>query len=73
MDQILPPELNDLEFEAMRQLAVHPATTYIPYRVQARLKDVGYTTDVLGSIVLTEYSWQRLATDSVRTSTSHRA
>jgi hypothetical protein len=26
MDQILPPELNDLEFEALRQLAAHPTT-----------------------------------------------
>ena len=72
MDQILPPELNDSEFEAMRRLAVHPETTYIPYRIQARLKDIGYATDVLGSIVLTEYGWRRLAMGSVRTSTSHR-
>jgi len=26
MDQILPPELNDFEFEALRQLAAHPIT-----------------------------------------------
>ena len=70
MDQILPPELTDSEFESMRRLAVHPDTTYIPHRIQARLKDIGYATDVLGSIVLTEDGWRRLAIGRVRTSPS---
>jgi hypothetical protein len=48
MDQILPPELTDLELEALRQIAVHPATRHIPYRVQSRLKDIGYAKEVLG-------------------------
>jgi|tagenome__1003787_1003787.scaffolds.fasta_scaffold18694892_1 hypothetical protein len=73
MDQILPPELSDFEFEALRRLAVHPGTSFIPYRIQARLSDIGYTRDILGSIVLTEDGWQRLAMSKRRISTSHRA
>jgi hypothetical protein len=73
MDQIMPPELNDLEFEALRRLAIHPGTSIIPYRIQARLRDIGYTRDILGKIVLTEDGWQRLAMSRGRTSTSHRA
>jgi hypothetical protein len=33
MDQILPSELNDFEFEALRQLAAHPVTRQIPSRI----------------------------------------
>ena len=61
MDQILPPELNDLEFEALRQLAAHPTTHHIPSRIQSRLKDIGYLKEVLGGIVLTEEGLQRIA------------
>ena len=61
MDQILPPELNDFEFEALRQLAAHPATRQIPSRIQSRLKDIGYVKEVLGGIVLTEEGLQRIA------------
>ena len=73
MDQIIPPELSDLEFEALRRLAVHPGTSLIPYRIQARLTDIGYTRDILGNLVLTEEGWQRLATSKGPTSTSQRA
>jgi len=60
MDQILPPELNDLEFEALRQLAVHPATCHIPPGIESRLRDIGYTKEVLGGgIVLTRDGLQR--------------
>jgi len=38
MDQILPPELNDFEFEALRLIAAHPATR----RIQSRFKEIGY-------------------------------
>ena len=48
MDQILPPKLNDLEFEALRQIAAHPATFHIPSTIQSRLKDIGYAKEVLG-------------------------
>jgi hypothetical protein len=48
MDQILPPNLNDLEFEALRQIAAHPATCHIPSTIQSRLKDIGYAKEVLG-------------------------
>ncbi|HEY6763454.1 MAG TPA: hypothetical protein VI386_01670 [Candidatus Sulfotelmatobacter sp.] len=61
MDQILPPELNDFEFEALRQLAAHPATRHIPSRIQSRLKNIGYAKEVLGGIVLTEEGLQRIA------------
>lgn len=61
MDQILPPELNDLEFEAMRQLAAHPATHHIPPHIQSRLKDIGYAKEVLGGIVLTKDGLQRIS------------
>ena len=61
MDQILPPELNDLELEALRQLAAHPATRHIPSRIQSRLKDIGYAKDVLGGIVLTKDGLQRIS------------
>jgi hypothetical protein len=61
VDQILPPELNDFEFEALRQLAAHPATRHIPTRIQSRLKDIGYAREVLGGIVLTVDGAQRVA------------
>ena len=61
MDQILPPELNDLEFEALRQLAAHPTTHHIPPRIQSRLKDIGYAKEVLGGIVLTKDGLQRIS------------
>src|ERR1700681_1294999 len=61
MDQILPPELNDLEFEALRQLAAHPTTHHIPSRIQSRLKDIGYAKEVLGGIVLTKDGLQRIS------------
>jgi hypothetical protein len=60
MDQILPPELNDLEFEALRQLAAHP-TTRIPSGIESRLKDIGYAKEVLGGIVLTKDGIQRIS------------
>ena len=61
MDQILPPELNDLEFEALRQLAAHPITHHIPSRIQSRLTDIGYAKEVLGGIVLTKDGLQRIS------------
>jgi hypothetical protein len=66
MDQILPPELTDLELEALRQIAVHPATRHIPYRVQSRLKDIGYAKEVLGGIVPTDDGLRRIAIDRER-------
>jgi hypothetical protein len=59
MDQILPPELNSFEFEALRQLAAHPTTHHIPSRIQSRLRDIGYAREVSGRIVLTEDGLQR--------------
>ncbi len=64
MDQILPPKLTDLELEV--QIAVHPATRHIPYRVQSRLKDIGYAKEVLGGLVLTDDGLQRIAIDRER-------
>ncbi len=61
MDQILPPELNDLEFEALWQLAAHPITHRIPSRIQSRLTDIGYAKEVLGGIVLTKDGLQRIS------------
>ena len=61
MDQILPPKLSDFELEALRQIAVHPATRHIPYRVQYRLKDIGYAKEVLGGLVLADDGLQRIA------------
>jgi hypothetical protein len=49
MDQILPPELNELEFEALRQFAAHPTSHHIPPRIQSRLRDIGYAKEVLGA------------------------
>jgi hypothetical protein len=54
------PKLTDLELEALRQIAVHPATRDIPYRVQSRLKDLGYAKEVLGGLVLTDDGLQRI-------------
>ena len=64
MDQILPPKLNDFELEALRQIAVHPATRHILYRVQSRL--IGYAKEVLGGLVLTDDGLQRIAIDRER-------
>jgi len=61
MDQILPPELNDWEFEALRQLAAHPANCRIPYGIESRLKDIGYAKEILGGIVLTKDGLQRIS------------
>ena len=54
MDQILPPKRNDLELEALREIAVHPASHHVPLRVQSRLRDIGYAKEVLGEIVVTD-------------------
>jgi hypothetical protein len=61
--QILPPKLTDLELEALRQIAEHPATRNIPYRLQSRLRDIGYAKEVLGGLVLTNDGLQRIAID----------
>jgi hypothetical protein len=63
MDQILPPKLNDLELEALRELAVHPASHHVPLRVQSRLRDIGYAKEVLGDIVVTDDGLERIAMD----------
>jgi hypothetical protein len=63
MDQILPPELNEFELEALRQLATHPATRHIPCRVQSRLTDIGYVKEVLGGLVVTDDGLRRIAMD----------
>lgn len=63
MDQILPPELNDLELAALRKIAVHPASHHTPFRVESRLKDIGYAKEVLGDLVLTDDGLQRVAVD----------
>ena len=60
MDQILPPELNAFEIEAMRHIAAHPATCHIPSAIQTRLKDIGYAKEVLDRLVLTEDGLQRV-------------
>jgi hypothetical protein len=54
MDQTASPKLTDLELEALRQIAAHPALCHIPYRVKSRLKDIGYAKGVLGGLVLTD-------------------
>jgi hypothetical protein len=61
MDQILPPVLNFLELEALRQLAAHPATGHISPHIQSRLKDIGYAKEVLGGIVLTKDGLKRIS------------
>jgi hypothetical protein len=61
MDQILPPELDDVELEALREIAVHPASHHIPLRVESRLKDIGYAKEVLGDLVLTDDGRRRVA------------
>jgi hypothetical protein len=63
MDQILPPELNEFELEALRQLATHPATRHVPSRVQSRLTDIGYAKEVLGGLVVTDDGLRRIAMD----------
>jgi hypothetical protein len=63
MDQILPPKLNELELEALREIAVHPASHHVPLRVQSRLRDVGYAKEVLGDIVVTDDGLERIAMD----------
>ncbi len=66
MDQILPPEISDVELEALRQIAEHPVTPHIPPHVQSRLKDIGYAKEVLGGLVLTDDGLQRIAIDRER-------
>jgi hypothetical protein len=61
MDQILPPALSDIELDALRQIAAHPATCHIPAHIQSRLKDIGYAKEVLGAIVPTDDGLQRIA------------
>jgi hypothetical protein len=63
MDQILPPKLDDLELEALREIAVHPASHHAPLRVRSRLKDIGYAKEVMGDLVLTDDGLRRVATD----------
>jgi hypothetical protein len=59
--KILPPQLSEVELEALRQIAAHPVTSHIPSRVQSRLKDIGYAKEVLGDLVLTDDGLQRIA------------
>ena len=66
MDQIIPPKLTDFELEALRQIAAHPTPCHIPYRVQSRLRDIGYAKEVLGGLVLTDDGLQRIAIDRER-------
>jgi hypothetical protein len=66
MDQILPPELNDLELEALHEIAVHPASHHIPFRIESRLKDIGYAKEVLGDLVLTDDGLRRAAVEDDR-------
>jgi len=61
MDQILPPELSDVELEALRQLAARPVTRHLPSRIQSRLKDIGYVMEVLGGLILTDDGLERIA------------
>jgi hypothetical protein len=61
MDQILPPELSNVELEALRQLAAHPVTRHLPSRIQSRLKDIGYVKEVLGGLILTDDGLERIA------------
>ncbi len=61
MDQILPPELSDVELDALRQLAAHPVTRRLPSRIQSRLKDIGYVKEVLGGLILTDDGLERIA------------
>jgi hypothetical protein len=61
MDQILPPTLSDAEFDALREIAEHPATNHVPHSVESRLRDIGYAKEVLGDIVLTEDGLRRVA------------
>jgi hypothetical protein len=63
MDQILPPELNDHELEALREIAVHPASHHTPFHVESRLKDIGYAKEVLGDLVLTDDGLRRAAVE----------
>jgi hypothetical protein len=60
MEQILPPKLSDLEFQTLRQFKPHPATR-VPSYIQFRLRDLGYTKEVLGGLVLTDDGLQRIA------------
>ncbi len=69
MDQILPPELDDLELQALREIAVHPASHHTPLRVESRLKDIGYAKEVLGDLVLTDDGLRRVAVDRSQAST----
>jgi hypothetical protein len=69
MDQILPPELDDIELEALREIAVHPASHHTPLRVESRLKDIGYAKEVLGDLVLTDDGLRRAAVDRSQAST----
>jgi hypothetical protein len=61
MDQILPPELDDLELEALREIAAHPASHNTTSSVEARFKDIGYAKEVLGGLVLTDDGLRRAA------------
>ena len=61
MDQILPPKLNDVELEALREIAVHPASHHVPLLIQSRLMDVGYAREVLGGLVVTDDGRERIA------------
>jgi hypothetical protein len=60
MEQILPPQLSDIEFQTLRQIKLHP-TARVPSNIQFRLRDLGYTKEVLGGLVLTDDGLQRIA------------
>jgi hypothetical protein len=59
---MLGQPVNELEFDALPQIAAHPVTQHIPAHIRSRLMDIGYTKEVLGAIVLTDDGLQRIAT-----------
>jgi hypothetical protein len=60
------PNYSPKDLEHLWQIAAHPALCHIPYRVQSRLKDIGYAKEVLGGLVLTDDGLQRIAIDRER-------
>jgi hypothetical protein len=66
MDQILPPGLNDLGFEALRQLAAHPITFHIPSDIESRLKNIGrgYRGQASPAIRAARSTWGRNKADA---------
>jgi hypothetical protein len=61
MSQFLPDPLSKEEFAVLKQIGTAATIRTVPPRIQERLKLLGYATEVLGGLVVTDEGFLRIA------------